>query len=122
MSISQIKTDDARLTLRTKYEALLLNLLKIEQGRRHSETPMSKDSEDQAIERENDEVLDRLEEATRAQIDQVQHALERIRIGRYGACEHCNWPIELQRLTVMPEVTTCAHCATIDEDVGMAIH
>lgn len=73
--------------------------------------PLSPDFAEQAVERENEEVLDRLDETTRNELRQVKRAISRIDKGRYGLCEDCCEPIELARLQAIPEATKCLACA-----------
>jgi RNA polymerase-binding transcription factor DksA len=53
--------------------------------------------------------------ALQAQADrkliQIKKALARIKIGKYGICEHCGRMIDTNRLMVMPETTICSPCA-----------
>lgn len=48
-------------------------------------------------------------------IGQVNKALARLRIGKYGICEKCHRRIDPARLEVFPEATLCAECATAEE-------
>jgi DnaK suppressor protein len=41
---------------------------------------------------------------------QMERALERLREGRYGACEDCGATIPAQRLQLSPEATRCVVC------------
>ncbi len=43
----------------------------------------------------------------RQELDDVEHALERIADGRYGLCEVCGEPINLERLEARPAATLC---------------
>ena len=40
----------------------------------------------------------------------IDQALERIEAGTYGFCKTCETPIEVDRLTVVPETLHCAGC------------
>lgn len=102
----------ARLRLLTLREQLRDRLRRLQADRGHEQQALSADFAEQAVERENDEVLDRLDEASRADLASVEAALERIEQGRYGLCEHCGSPIESPRLRSMPQATSCAPCAT----------
>ncbi len=101
----------AKADLLIRREDLERRLAAIERNRRHNDPQQSTESRDRAVEGQNDEVLDRLEEATRRELQQLQHALERIEACRYGVCEHCHEPIPLSRLKAIPEATSCAACA-----------
>lgn len=90
-------------------------LARIRRDRRRADQPLSADFSEQAVERENDEVLDRLETATEADLRQMNHALERIQAGLYPQCEICGERVEMERLHALPFATTCAVCATREQ-------
>ncbi len=69
------------------------------------------DLEDQATQRENDEVLEELNEAARDELAQIAAALDRIRLGTYGHCVACGAAIGTARLEAVPTATRCAKCA-----------
>ncbi len=75
----------------------------------------SADSKEQAIERENDEVLEKIEESIVAELAQVKNALRRLHEGEYGICESCGDEIAVARLEVMPFATLCVECAELME-------
>ncbi|KKS77689.1 MAG: Transcriptional regulator, TraR/DksA family [Candidatus Woesebacteria bacterium GW2011_GWB1_43_14] len=43
-------------------------------------------------------------------IIQTWKALARVKIGKYGICEHCGEMIDTDRLMVYPEATLCVKC------------
>jgi RNA polymerase-binding protein DksA len=47
----------------------------------------------------------------RAQLRQVDEALDRLNAGTYGACRSCGAPIAPERLEAIPWVATCIDCA-----------
>jgi len=71
----------------------------------------SKDWEDMATERENDEVLTAMGDEGKAEIRVIQAALERIDTGEYGFCGKCGDAIEPARLDLLPATPFCAKCA-----------
>ena len=75
----------------------------------------SADSKEQAIERENDEVLLKIEESVSAELEQVKNALKRLDAGEYGICEACGDSIAVGRLKAMPFATLCVACAEARE-------
>lgn len=70
------------------------------------------DSQERAGERQNDEVLEGLDEMSRAEVQQIRAALERLHAGSYGICEQCKRPISAKRLAALPVTVTCVNCAT----------
>lgn len=73
--------------------------------------PHSRDSEERAIERESDEVLEELERNALEEIAHVRAALERIGEGSYGLCVNCGQPIGEARLKALTYATNCIDCA-----------
>ncbi|MEL6767836.1 MAG: TraR/DksA family transcriptional regulator [Pseudomonadota bacterium] len=73
--------------------------------------PGNKDMEDQATEREDDEVLEGLGNAGLAELRKIEHALKRIEDGSYGICVSCGSKISNERLTAVPYATRCSRCA-----------
>jgi DnaK suppressor protein len=45
----------------------------------------------------------------------VLAALDRIRSGEYGTCEHCGEPIHAKRLEAVPWATLCVTCQAVAE-------
>jgi DnaK suppressor protein len=73
--------------------------------------PGEADSEENAILRENDEVLEGLTDLTTHDIHEVRLALQRIERGTYGVCTSCNRAIAKARLNALPFTGTCVDCA-----------
>jgi len=74
-------------------------------------TPGERDSEEQAVQRQNDEVLEQLGAAERVEVDEIRAALARLDAGRYGACERCGDRISNERLAALPSTPICVRCA-----------
>jgi len=74
--------DDIRVALQHKLVRLEKRLGKIQANLRHVSEP---DSAEQAIERENDEVLEHLDDSGREEIEMIRAALGRIDAGTYIA-------------------------------------
>lgn len=73
--------------------------------------PMPKDSEEAALEREDDEVLEEVGHAAAREKAMIVAALERIVAGEYGVCAQCGGEISEARLDVLPYTPVCAKCA-----------
>ena len=69
------------------------------------------DSEERAIELENDDVLEELDVSTRGELHDVQAALGRIEAGTYGICTRCGEAVSDRRLEALPYTATCVGCA-----------
>lgn len=73
--------------------------------------PGDRDWQERATELENDEVLENLDESSRAEVAQVRAALRRLDAGSYGLCSRCGEPIAAARLAAIPSALTCVACA-----------
>lgn len=71
----------------------------------------SKDWEELATEREEDEVLERMGTSGQAEIRMIRAALERMDAGEYGFCVKCGNEILPERLDVLPYTPFCRTCA-----------
>jgi RNA polymerase-binding protein DksA len=69
------------------------------------------DVEERAAARQNDEVLEGIKAAARAELGQIEAALERIEQGHYGICAGCGGAIEAGRLEAVPTAQYCSKCA-----------
>jgi RNA polymerase-binding transcription factor DksA len=83
----------------------------IQADRRRVSAPLVTDSDDQAIQRENDATLDALDARGRQELAAVSAALERIAAGTYGTCLRCGESIPAARLRAEPTARTCLACA-----------
>lgn len=71
----------------------------------------SKDWEDSATEREDEEVLERLGVTGQQEIAQIKAALDRMDQGEYGFCVKCGNEISSARLDLLPYTPFCKACA-----------
>lgn len=99
-----------------KYKLVLLNRLqelgvRLEGIEDALEEPRSKDWEEMAVEREGEEVLERLGESGQAEIARIKSALRRYAEGEYGYCVTCGEEIAAERLDLVPETPFCRDCA-----------
>lgn len=76
---------------------------------------MSADWTEQASERENDEVLESLGNASEQELLMVNAALQRIDAGDYFCCSTCGETIPEARLELLPFTTYCVNCAEKNE-------
>jgi len=79
--------------------------------------PASADSEEQAVELENEEVLSALDDEARAILSQIDQALQRMEQGEYGLCRACGKAIAPARLKAIPHAALCIDCADKQESV-----
>lgn len=99
-----------------KYRAKLDDRLKELDERLHEiddelDSHQSKDWEELATEREEDEVLEQMGSSGQAEIAQIRAALTRIEEGEFGYCVKCGAEIAEARLDLLPQTPFCAKCA-----------
>jgi RNA polymerase-binding transcription factor DksA len=73
--------------------------------------PPNPDWDEQAIEMEDDESLERQGALVEREIASVRRALARIGRGTYGLCVNCGREIAPARLAARPEAALCIDCA-----------
>jgi RNA polymerase-binding transcription factor DksA len=78
--------------------------------------PLVADFADQAIQTQNDEPLQVIGAAARAELAQIDAALARLAAGTYETCAICGEMIGATRLAVVPYANTCTDCALDAED------
>lgn len=96
------------LELKAEYEQRVENT---EKHLLHREEPVSQDFAEQAVEMENEEVVERLDEEAKHELALVNAALGRIENGEYGLCEACGVQISEARLEALPHAAKCINCA-----------
>ncbi|HHH39238.1 MAG TPA: TraR/DksA family transcriptional regulator [Sedimenticola sp.] len=106
-----IEYSDIKDRLLTRREMLNRRLHRITEEVRHSDGPLPSDFSEQAVERENEEVMDALGKAGMEELKQINRTLNRIEAGDYGVCAACGEPIPEARLKVLPYSEYCVACA-----------
>ena len=100
--------EKTRAELERRLARMTTRLSKI-QGHLHE--PGDRDWQERATQIENDEVLERLDEAERREIGEIRRALERIDAGSYADCARCGQSIGEARLEALPFTSCCIGCA-----------
>lgn len=77
----------------------------------HVDGPISQDFAEQATERENEDVLGALSEASHQELSQINRTLARLEEGEYGMCATCGESIPEARLAILPNSEYCVSCA-----------
>ena len=99
-----------RTQLTTRYNEIQHRLQTITRDLRHAGQPLNADFAEQAVEAENDQVLDALDGSIRAEMGQIERMWARMNEGAYGVCEACGKPIAAKRLKALPYATRCIAC------------
>ncbi|MAE96133.1 MAG: dimethylmenaquinone methyltransferase [Deltaproteobacteria bacterium] len=89
-------------------EALLRR--RVDRVERDLQNEHSTDWQEQATERENEPVLEALDEKILAELEEIGLALRRLEEGNYGVCVTCEEEIPAARLDALPTTTRCVSC------------
>jgi RNA polymerase-binding transcription factor DksA len=103
--------EELRETLLARRKELTARVRDIERDFRHDEQPLEKDSQEQALQLENDDVLNALDHAGRRELESIARALARMDSGEYGICAGCEESISPMRLRALPTAEYCIRCA-----------
>lgn len=104
------------MTDTAKFRKILEDRLKELDVRLHEiedelDSHQSKDWEELAVEREEDEVLEGLGTSGQDEIAKIRAALVRMDEGEFGFCVKCGDEISEERLDVVPHTPFCRKCA-----------
>lgn len=75
------------------------------------EEPYNADFAEQAVEVENNQVVEALDVNAKTELHQIRAALGRMDEGQYGTCHECGNSISIQRLKAVPFTSVCVACA-----------
>lgn len=104
-------SDEVLNRLLQRRAQLRARMQRIRADQRREAEPLSADFAEQATQREDDEVLDRVGRSAQEEVQQIDAALLRLRAGHYGICERCGQPIEPHRLRIVPYAVRCSGCS-----------
>ena len=106
-----LANQDTLKKLHTLREELTSRIEAIDNDIHHKKEPVEKDFAEQVTQRENDEVLNAIDEEAQQTVQLIDAALSRIKDGSYGICASCGIKIPDERLSALPYVTMCVSCA-----------
>ena len=98
-----------RPRIEARIEELKTHLAEIEL---HLDQALDPDLEDQAIDLEDDEVLESMGRAKLREMRLLEDALARMGRGEYGICRRCGRDISEARLQAVPYAVLCRDCAS----------
>lgn len=99
-----------------KRQTLEVRISRTQKHLKHEDGPPDPDFAEQAVERQNEDVVYGLDEAARAELVQIKNALKRMEDGEYGICQECGETIPLKRLEAVPFTSYCVDC--MEENVN----
>jgi RNA polymerase-binding protein DksA len=105
--------EDLRELMLEKRDELTLRLARLKENLTSGH---SADSQEQAQELENAEVVDALGNEVRLELSQIAKALEQMKNDSYGQCASCGEEIPLERLKAYLFADRCIRCATAEEN------
>lgn len=103
------KTDHFRQKILHRLDELGVRMSGIET---ELDLPKPRDLNDQAIDLEDDEVLETLGLAAQQETRELRAALKRCDDGGFGICANCGEAISDERLELVPQAQLCRRCAT----------
>ncbi len=104
--------DGLRSELLQKKEELTARLERITANLRRG---YKADSQEQAKQLEDSEVVDALGNEARAVLKKISVTLARMESGEFGICIDCGMRIDEDRIKAYPYALKCINCATMDE-------
>jgi len=107
-----VDIEQVRTALLERKEELTERHGRIARKTRHRDEPLPQDFAEQAVELENQEVLEALDAEVADELRQIEHALARVESGDYPYCNACGEEIPAARLKALPTTSLCVDCAT----------
>lgn len=107
-----VDQDRIKRALLTRKGELLDRHDRITKKTRHRDEPLPQDFAEQAVELENQELLEALDVEVAEELRQISRALQRIESGEYAHCTSCGEDIPDARLEALPTTSLCVDCAT----------
>ena len=98
--------------LQTRKAELLQRQERIAKKTRHREEPLPQDFAEQAVELENQELLEALDHEIQEELRDIERALLRIDDDEYQYCIGCGDEIPEARLEALPVTRLCVDCAS----------
>jgi DnaK suppressor protein len=110
MSLEHKNLSEIKHLLLTRRASLRQRHQRVEHDLQRRFDPLVGDSADRAIQLQNDEALQAIDDATVAELSAIDEVLERLARGLYGICKECGGEIEPARLRALHAIR-CARCA-----------
>jgi DnaK suppressor protein len=110
MPTQTINTAAIRERLLAREAELMARSARLQRDRRRDVDPLSTDAPDRAVQRENDDVVDSLDDAVTSELHAITQAIARLDAGRYGICTTCGGEIGARRLQAVPYADQCQSC------------
>lgn len=92
-------------------EELTARLARVRAHVGHREEAVERDFAEQAVQRENDEVVEHLGVRLDGELAAIDAALARLAAGTYDECARCGQPVGAERRAALPMTAVCVSCA-----------
>ena len=102
--------EELKKFLLAKQDELINRLDRLKTESSRANNPISPDFEEQAVEREGEEVIEEVKRVAATELHDIKIAIERLEAGTYGVCGECGDPIPLARLKILPMAMYCTDC------------
>lgn len=106
---------DIRKKLLTQRRDLFRQVVQTEDELLWLETDVESEAQERGQGEKMVQLLDRLDERMKAEIEAIDRALVKLEAGRYGRCEQCGKDIPQSRLEAFPAAPVCMACAQAGE-------
>lgn len=106
-----MNTEQARNKLLAMKAELEARLSRTHKHIYNKDAPVSAKFSEQVKETENDELVYALDQEGQSELNQVNHALQRLDEGNYFTCSKCGEAIAEARLEAIPFTEFCIKCA-----------
>ena len=111
-----LPVDDIREKLLTQRRNLLRQVAQIEAELLWLEPDVESRVQEQGEEESLVQLLDRLHERIKAEIEAIGRVLVKLETAQYGRCEQCGQDIPQSRLEVVPAADMCLTCEQAGEN------
>ncbi len=109
--VQGVASDRFQIRLVARRQELATRAARAAADLRREHEPLSADFSEQAVQRENDAVLQGISDAAHDELLLIDRALRRIERGEYFDCARCGTAIGEGRLEAVPYTDLCADCA-----------
>jgi DnaK suppressor protein len=110
-----LSVDDMRKKLLTQRRNLFRQVAQTEDELLWLETDVESEAQERGQGERMVQLLDRLDERMKAEIEAIDRALVKVGTAQYGRCEECGKAIPQSRLEALPAAAMCVACAQAGE-------
>lgn len=107
--------EDFRAKLLAQRQVLFRQAVQTEEDLLWLETDLGREAEERGQIEKLVQLLDRLDERAKREIEAIDRALTKIETDSYGRCERCGQDIPVARLQAIPWAATCLACGEAGE-------